>query len=90
MGFENRLDHFLLRHFIGSGLDHDHLFPGRGHGQLKVGNLFLSQGGVNDEFSVDQSHLCGGAGAVKGNVGNAGGDGRSQHGRNLRIALRIH
>ena len=45
---------------------------------------------VDDELAVDEAHLGGGAGAVKGDIGNTGGNGRAQHCGQLWAALRIH
>ena len=38
----------------------------------------------------DHAHLGHGAGAVKGDIGDAGGRWRIQHGRQLRAAVRVH
>ena len=90
MGLENSVDHCLLGNLIGAGLDHDHLFSGRCYGQSQVGYALLVSGWVDDKFAVDQAYLSGCAGAVKGNIGNAGCNGRTQHGSQLRAALRIY
>ena len=36
MGFENSLNHYILRHLVGSGLDHNYLLSGRGNSQRHV------------------------------------------------------
>ena len=90
MGFIDGLDHLGLRHLVGSGFDHNHLVPGGSHCQPQVRHRVLIQGGVHNQLPVNHADLGGGAGAVKGNVGNAGGNGGTQHGDYLRIALRIH
>ena len=90
MGLVDGLDHPRLRHLIGSGLDHDDLLPGGGHGQVQIALLPLLLGRIDYKFAIHQAHLGHGAGAVKGDVRNAGGDGSSQHGHNLRAACGIH
>ena len=90
VSLKDGFDHRILGNLVGSGFDHDDLFPGGSHGQGQIGNLLLRRSGVDDELTVDEAHLGGGAGTVKGNIGNAGGNGRAQHCGQLRAALRIH
>ena len=86
----NGLDHLCLRNLIGSGLDHDDLISGGRDGQLKIGNGVLLQRRIDNQLSVNHSDLRRSAGTVKRNIGNRCRDRRSQHGNNLRIAVRIH
>ena len=90
MGLKDGVNHDLLRNLIGAGFNHDDLFPGGGHGQGHVRHLLLVGSGVDDEFAVNQTYLRGSAGTCKGDVGNAGCNGRTQHGCQLRAAVRVH
>ena len=53
MGGKNRLNHLLLRNFIGPGLNHNDLLLSRRHRQRKVGHFFLCRRRVKHEFSLD-------------------------------------
>ena len=90
MGLIDRVDHDLLRNFLGAGFDHDDLVLHAGYGQCQVRDLLLIVGGVDDELSVHQAHLRHGAGTIEGNVGDRHSDGGSDHGGQFRRAVRIH
>ena len=90
MSPKDGVNHNLLRHLIGSGLNHDNLFPGGSHGQSHIRHLLLVSSGVDDELAANQTHLCGSTGTCKRDIGNAGRNSRTQHGCQLRAAVRIH
>ncbi len=90
MGLKDGVNHLLLRNLVCAGLDHDYLFSGGSHRQGQIGHLLLVGCGVDNELPVNQAHLGHGAGTVKGNVGNAGSDGGTQHSGELRTAVRIN
>ena len=87
---KNSIGHLLLRDLIGTGLDHDHLFPGRCNSQSHVGNLLLICCGVDDKLSVHKTYLCGCAWSGKGDIGNTGRNGGTQHSGQFRAAVRIN
>ena len=90
MSLVDCLDHLVFRNLVGAGLDHDDFFSCGGNCQLQIGDLLLGQRRVDDKFTVNETYLRACAGTVEGDIGNAGGNGGTQHSRNLRIALRIH
>ena len=90
MGLVDGFNHPGLRHFVGAGLNHDHLLPGGRHGEVQISLLPLLLSGIDDEFPVNHSHLGHGTGTVKGDVRDAGGDGSAQHGHQFRTACGIH
>ncbi len=90
MGFINCLDHLILGNLIGSCLNHDYLLCGGSHSQIQVAVLPLLLGRIYHEFSVHHSHLGHGAGPVKRNVRNTGGDCGADHGYQLRAALGVN
>ncbi len=90
MALVDRLDHLVFRDFLRACLDHDDLGGGGCNGQLKIALIPLLLGRVYDELTVDQAHLGHGAGAVKGDIGDAGCDGGAEHGYQLRSALRVY
>ena len=90
MSPKDGVNHNLLRHLIGSGLNHDNLFPGGSNGQCHVRYLLLVSSGVDNKLTVNQTHLRGGTGTCKRNIGNAGCNGRTQHGCQLRAAVGVH
>ena len=65
----DRLDHLLLRHLVGSGFDHDHLFPRRSNGQLQIRTLALRRIRIDDKLTVYQAYLCGCTWTVKRDIG---------------------
>ena len=90
MGLVDGLNHLLLRNLVGAGLDHDDLLFGGSHGQVQVAVLPLLLGRIDYKLTVHHAHLGHGTGAVKGDVRNAGGNRRTQHGNQLRAAGGIH
>ena len=86
----DRFDHLLFRNLIGSGLDHDHLLRGGSNSQIQIPVFPLFLGRIDDEFTVNHSHLGHGAGTVKRNIRNACGDCGTDHGNQLRPACRVH
>ena len=90
MSFINSLDHLVVRHFIGTGFDHDNFLSGGSYSQLQVRNHTLCHSRVHDQLAIDHTHLCSRTRTIKGDIGNTGSDGRTQPCRNLRIAVRVH
>ena len=68
VSFKNRVNHGLLRHFVGASLNHDNFLSCGSHGQSQIGRLLLLLSRVDDELAIHQTYLCGGAWAVKRNV----------------------
>ena len=90
MSLVDSFQHLVLRHLIGSRLDHHHLLCGgcNRHFQIALVPLLLRR--IHDQLTIDHSHLCHGTGAVKGNIGNARCDRRTQHGHQLRTTCRVY
>ena len=90
MALVNCLDHLLLRNHIGSGLDHDNLGGGRSYGKLKISIVPILLGWIHNKLSVLHTHLGHGTGTIEGNIGNSGSKCSSDHGYQLRTALRVY
>lgn len=90
MRFHDRVEHHIVRHLIGACLDHDHLFLGACHGELEIGDLPLLLGGVHHGFPVHKTHEHARDRTVPGDVRNGQGDGRADHGGDLRAAIVVH
>ena len=86
----DRLDHLVLRHFIGTGFDHDDLLTGGSNRQHKVGYGLLLIGRIDDELTVNHADLSHGARTCKRNIGNAGCNGRAEHGCQLRAGILVN
>ena len=82
--------HGVIIHFVGTGLDHDHLFGRTCYGQLQIAELSLLGGGIDDQFSVHQTYLNAGNGPVPGNVGDGQSDGSAQHPYNFGGAVMVN
>ena len=86
----NAVEHILVAHLIGAGLDHRHPAVRRGHGHCHLADLALLLGGVHHELAIHQAHRNAADRAVPRDIGNTQGDGRTDHGRDLRRAVGIH
>ena len=84
------LEHDIVGHLVGAGLDHDHLLGGGHHGDVQIADLTLLGVGVKDQLAVHQTHLQGGHRAVPGDVGDSQGGGGADEGGDLRRAVVIH
>ncbi len=89
MGQENSLDHLIVRNFVGAGFDHNDLISGGRYRKIQIGYLALFTVGVDDQLTVDQTDSDRSDGAVKGNIGNRYGNGRTQHSQLLRLAILV-
>ena len=84
------LEHHVVRHLVGAGLDHDHLLAGGDHGDIQIADLTLLGVGVKHQLAVHQTHLQGGNRAVPGDVGDGQRGGGADEGGDLRGAVVIH
>ena len=83
-------DHVRFRNFIRTGLDHDNLLGSGSDRQLQIALVPVILTGVYNDLAVHETDLGGCAGAVKRDIGNGCGNGRAQHGDQLRSACGIH
>ena len=90
VGHANGLEHHIVGHLIGAGLDHDHLLAGGDHGDIQITDLALLSVGIEHQLTVHQTHLQGAHGAVPGNVGNGQSGGGADESGNLGGAVVIH
>ena len=84
------LQHGLVIHLVGAGLDHDHLLAGGDHGGGHVGLVALRLVGVEDDLAVHQTHADAAHRAVPGNVRDGEGSGGADGGGDLRLAVIVH
>ena len=82
--------HDLVGDLVGAGLDHDHLLPGGGHGDIHAGGLALLLVGVEHDLAVHIAHLQAADGAGEGDLGIADAGGSADHGGHLGGAVVIH
>ena len=90
VGGANGLEHHVVGHLVGAGLDHDHLLAGGHHRHVQIADLALLAGGVKHQLAVHQTHLQSAHGAVPGNVGNGQRGGGADEGGDLGGAVVIH
>jgi len=90
VGGADGLEHHIVGHLVGAGLDHDHLLAGGDDGHVQVADLTLLGVGVEHQLAVHQTHLQRGHGAVPGNVGDGQRCGGADEGGDLRRAVVIH
>ena len=90
MGHADGLEHHIVGHLVGAGLDHDHLLSGGHHRHVQIADLALLAGGIEHQLAVHQAHLQGAHGAVPGDVGNGQGGGGADQAADLRGAVVVH
>ena len=83
------IEHGVLVHLVGTGLDHHDLVHGGGNGQGQVAHLALLLGGVQDDLAVHQAHLNTADGAVPGDLRHSGDQRRTDHTGDLRAAIGV-
>ena len=84
------LEHHVVGHLVGAGLDHDHLLAGGHHGHVHIGDLVLLLGGVHHQLAVHKTHLHSANRAVPGDVGDGQSGGGADEGGDLRGAIPVH
>ena len=84
------LEHDVVGHLVGAGLDHDDLLTRGDDGYVEVADLALVAGGVEDELAVDQTDLQRGDGAVPGDVGDGERGGRTDQRGDLGGAVVVN
>ncbi len=82
--------HDIFRDFICTGFDHNNFLRRGSHGKSQIGFDTLFLGRIKAKLAVDQTDHRRGDGAVKGNVGNAGGNRAAEHSHYVRIAVGIN
>ncbi len=90
VGGANGLEHDVVGHLVGAGLDHDHLLAGGDHGHVQIADLALLGVGVEHQLSVHQTNLQGAHRAVPGNVGDGQSGGGADEAADLRGAVVVH
>ena len=80
-----RLKHLGLGDFLRRALDHDNRFTGPGDDKIQVALVHIFNGGVHDEFVVDESHSHRADGAVKGEFGDVRGRGGGVNGHHVGV-----
>ena len=90
MGSKDRVDHLLLRHFIGTSLDHDHLLFCRGNRERKIGSFLLRCSRIKYELIIHHAYLGRRDRSVKRNIGYGSGNCRSEHCREFRRAVLVY
>ena len=83
------VQHGVLVHLVGTGLDHDDLIHGGGNGQGKVAHLALFLRGVQHDLAVHQAHLHAADGAVPRDVGHGSDQRSTDHTGDLRAAVGV-
>ena len=90
VGHADGLEHDVVGHLVGAGLDHDDLLTRGDDGYVEVADLALVAGGVEDELAVDQTDLQRGDGAVPGDVGDGERGGRTDQRGDLGGAVVVN
>ena len=83
------IQHGVLVHFVGTGLDHHDLVHGSGYSQGQVAHLALLLGGVQHDLAVHQTHLHAADGAVPGDIRHSSDQRSADHAGDLRAAVRV-
>ena len=83
------VQHGVLVHLVGTGLDHHDLIHGGGNGQGKVAHLALLLRGVQHDLAVHQTHLHAADGAVPRDVGHGSDQRSTDHTGDLRAAVGV-
>ena len=90
MGHADGLEHHVVGHLVGAGLDHDHLLAGGHNGHVQIADLALLADGIEHQLPVHQAHLQSAHGAVPGNVGDGQGGGGADEAADLGGAVVVH
>ena len=90
VGGADGLEHHVVGHLVGAGLDHDHLLAGGDDGDVQIADLTLLCVGVKHQLAIHQTHLQGGNRAVPGDVGDGQRGGGADQSGDLRGAVVIH
>ena len=90
MAKENRFQHFVFRNFICTGFDHNDLLSGRSNSQIQIRDLSLCARRVDDKFTIHQTDRNSANRTIERDIGNGNCDGRSQHRKDLRLAVLIN
>ena len=90
MGGLDGLEHHIVGHLVGAGLDHDHLLGGGDHGDVQVGDLTLLAVGIKDQLAVHKTHLQRAHRAVPGDIGDGESRGGADEARDLGRAVVVH
>ncbi len=85
-----RLDHGVFGNFVGTALDHENGIAGASDAQVEVGIRHLLEGGVEDEFAINEAHAGGGdwpivRGHPKGDIGDGQGRRCADDGQNVGL-----
>ena len=86
----DRFDHLGLGNLICPRLDHDHLLRRGSNRELKIAFIPLLLRRIDDELSIDHTHLRHRTRSVERNIGNCSRKCRSDHGNDLRTTRRIY
>ncbi len=90
VGGADRLEHHVVRHFVGAGFDHDHFLGGGNHRHVQIADLALLAVGVEHQLAVHQTDLQRAYRAVPGNIGDRQRGGGADQGGDLRRAVVVH
>ena len=90
MGEQDGAQHLLLGELLGSGFHHHDGVLGAGHGEVEAAVLPILHAGVQDILAVHIPDGHGTRGAHEGGFGDGQGDGRAQHGQDIRLHVLIH
>ena len=83
------VQHGVLIHLVGTGLDHDDLVHGGGNGQGQVALSALLLRGVQDDLAVHQTHLHAADGAVPGDLRHGSDQRSADHAGDLGAAIGV-
>ncbi len=83
------VEHGVLVHLVGTGLDHDDLIHGGGNGQGQIALATLLLRGVQDDLAVHQTDLHAADGSVPRDLGHGGDQRCADHAGDLGAAVRV-
>ena len=90
VGKPDSVQHLNFRNLVGAGFYHHDGFLGACYGQVDVRLCSLLQRRVDDELAVHSADTDGTGGTIPGNVRNRDGYGRSDHGHDVSLTVRIY
>ena len=86
----NGLQHGVVVHLVGAGLDHADLIGGAGNGQLQVALLALLGVGGQDDLTIHQTDIDAGNGPVPRDIGDGQRHGCADHAGDLGNAVGVN
>jgi len=88
--FDDRIEHDIVRHFIGAGFDHADFFFRTSERDMHLALGALLFRGIDDDLAIDQADMDAGDRAIPRDVRDRDGDGGAEHGGYFRCIVLVY